>query len=109
MPERGYQLRFSGVLTFIRTSVRGYDGEGLEIRVSGQIVRFAPLARCHPHVALQNAAVRFARGNRALGSRRAPSPPMKLNGARPPVILLLARHKRFIYHDLVSALGFTQY
>src|SRR5579863_2291465 len=31
------------------------------------IVRLAPLARCHPHVVVQHAAVRDARGNHALG------------------------------------------
>ena len=31
------------------------------------MVCFAPPTRCHPHVALQNLGVRFARGNHALG------------------------------------------
>ena len=52
MPEREYQLRFSGVSMFTRTSVKGCEGGGeapeIVYLISNVVVT---LERCHPHVA----------------------------------------------------------
>ena len=98
MPERGYQLRSSGVLTFTRTSVRGCEGEASEVVLSGKWVVSHHLHVVTPTLPLQNLGVRFARGNHALREALALSDEINRGSSTviKILILFLERSERFM-------------
>jgi hypothetical protein len=111
MPERGYQLRSSGVLTFTRTSVRGCEGEASEVVLSGKWFVSHHLHVVTPTLPFKTLAC-DSREETMLSGRRWPCP-MKLIGVHPTVIkiliLFLERSQRFMGLPQISPLPALRY